>query len=58
MIFEKRLDRCRACHMWFLPVDWLPWRTRGYCCAACEPAVMSPPKGRKGVTDKMSESVH
>lgn len=39
MIQVKRFfdSRCLACGLRYQPVDWLPWRVRGYCCEACDP---------------------
>lgn len=36
-IIEKTLRRCDNCNLWFMPVDWLLWRVRGYCCIECDP---------------------
>ena len=39
MIQVKRFfdSRCTACGLLFQPVDWLPWRVRGFCCEGCDP---------------------
>jgi hypothetical protein len=31
------LDSCRYCKLLFLPVNWLPYRVRGFCSKDCTP---------------------
>ncbi len=29
--------KCSWCDLFYLAIDWLPWRVRGYCSDTCTP---------------------
>lgn len=36
-ILTREVATCKTCGLAFMVVDWLPWRTEGYCSKACQP---------------------
>jgi hypothetical protein len=38
----RQMARCKMCGLVFMVVDWLPWRTKGYCSKHCLPWRDSP----------------
>ena len=44
MIIQTYIEsKCPTCGLNFLPVEWLEWRSRGYCQKKCDPTYKEEP---------------